>query len=227
MRVRQSLPFSLKRSSGWAPSAGTASTFHRVVRNFLGFCRREGWGLPARPSRCRRRGSRFSGRRPSPRPRSCSSWGPPVPPRDRFLLEFMLRTGLRRSEVANVTVDDIISGADGAYVRVRQGKGAKDRIVPLDTGGSRFSKRLAGYLRTVRPPDARDRHLFLSGRRDRSAASGNRWTPRASRWCCGASGSTPACTCTPISSATPSPPAPSLPASTAWWPRGGWTGEMT
>ena len=26
-------------------SPGTAATFHRIVRNFLGFCRREGWGV--------------------------------------------------------------------------------------------------------------------------------------------------------------------------------------
>jgi len=53
--------------------------------------------------------------------------------RDRMLIEFMIRTGLRRSEVLNVRVDDIVDGNDGAYVRVRQGKGRKDRIVPLDT----------------------------------------------------------------------------------------------
>src|SRR6202023_985133 len=28
-------------------SLGTAATFHRVIRNFLGFCRREGWGVAA------------------------------------------------------------------------------------------------------------------------------------------------------------------------------------
>src|SRR5580704_15320174 len=28
-------------------SAGTAATFHRIIRNFLGFCRREGWGVGA------------------------------------------------------------------------------------------------------------------------------------------------------------------------------------
>src|SRR5579862_6968385 len=26
-------------------SVGTAATFHRIIRNFLGFCRREGWGV--------------------------------------------------------------------------------------------------------------------------------------------------------------------------------------
>ena len=39
-------------------SAGTAATFHRILRNFLGFCRREGLGVPEEslgiPARCSR-----------------------------------------------------------------------------------------------------------------------------------------------------------------------------
>ncbi|MGD0834139.1 MAG: hypothetical protein ABSA40_06895 [Candidatus Dormibacteria bacterium] len=45
------------------------------------------------------------------------------------------------------TLEDIVTGTEGAYLRVRQGKGAKDRIVPLDTARSRFSKRLVGLPR--------------------------------------------------------------------------------
>ncbi len=158
-------------------SAGTAATFHRIVRNFLGFCGREGWGVEGAVLDV-----------PAPRqgivePETFTE-GEELrileaarTPRDRFLLEFMLRTGLRLQEVANVTVDDVVSGADGAYLRVRRGKGGKDRIVPLDSGRSRFSKRLATYLRTVRPTDAEDRHLFLSGRRDPDTG---RWTPLGS-----------------------------------------------
>ena len=78
----------------------------------------------------------------------------------------MIRTGLRRSEVLNVRVDDIVDGNDGAYVRVRQGKGRKDRIVPLDTAHDRFSRKLLRYIRTHRPQDAGDPHLWLSTRRN-------------------------------------------------------------
>jgi hypothetical protein len=45
------------------------------------------------------------------------------------------------------TLEDIVTGTEGAYLRVRQGKGAKDRIVPLDTARSRFSKRRVGLPR--------------------------------------------------------------------------------
>jgi site-specific recombinase XerD len=75
--------------------------------------------------------------------------------RDRFLIEFMIRTGLRLTEVTNVTLDDIIDGPEGAYVRVRQGKGAKDRIVPPRSGAARFSRRLGSYIRNTRPPTTR------------------------------------------------------------------------
>lgn len=147
-------------------SSGTATTFHRVVHNFLGFCRREGWGVVAEALEVK------PPRQPVVEPEAFTEaeelriLEAARTPRDSFLLEFMLRTGLRRSEVANVAIDDIIMGSDGAYVRVRRGKGAKDRIVPLDTGRSRFSRRLASYIKTTRPADADDRHLFLRGRRD-------------------------------------------------------------
>lgn len=158
--------------AGLAP--GTAATFHRIVRNFLGFCGREGWGvgtdaLAVPPPR-----------QPHTEPATFTEaeelriLEAARTPRDRFLVEFMLRTGLRLAEVAAVTVDDIVSGSDGSYLRVRQGKGAKDRIVPLDTGRTRFSRRLATYLRTVRPQDARSRALFLSSRRDPSTGA---WEP--------------------------------------------------
>ncbi len=86
------------------------------------------------------------------------------PGRDRLLIEFMLRTGLRLSEVVNVRVDDIIDGPDGAYVRVRQGKGAKDRVVPLDSPSHKLSAKIRTYIRNGRP-DAETDHLFLSTRR--------------------------------------------------------------
>lgn len=147
-------------------SAGTAATFHRIMRNFLGFCRREGWGvapevLETRPPR-----------EPVLEPETftvaeeqrvlsaCRS------ERDRILIEFLLHTGLRLKEAAAVTLDDIVEAPEGSYLRVRQGKGGKDRIVPLDTGRDAFSKRLARYIRTERPAPSRSRHLFLTTRPD-------------------------------------------------------------
>jgi len=82
--------------------------------------------------------------------------------RDRFILRFMLRTGLRRMETLNLDVDDILRSPSGGYVvRVRQGKGGKDRRVPLDSGGHRFSDEVEHYIGHTRPRSA-DQGLFLT-----------------------------------------------------------------
>jgi integrase/recombinase XerD len=147
-------------------SAGTAATFHRIIRNFLGFCRRERWGVGAEtlevaPPRQATVEPETYAEAEEQRILEATRTG-----RDRFLVEFMLRTGLRLSEVASVTLDDIVTGTDGPYLRVRQGRGREDRIVPLDTGKYRFSRKLGAYLRNERPANASDRHLFLTTRRD-------------------------------------------------------------
>jgi integrase/recombinase XerD len=147
-------------------SAGTAATFHRIIRNFLGFCRREGWGVGAEtlevaPPRQAAVEPETYTEAEEQRILEATRTG-----RDRFLIEFMLRTGLRLNEVTAVSLDDIVTGTEGAYLRVRQGKGREDRIVPLDTGKYSFSQTLQSYLRNERPRDAKDRHLFLTTRRD-------------------------------------------------------------
>lgn len=147
-------------------SAGTTATFHRIVRNFLGFCRREGWGVDAEnlavaPPRQAILEPETYSEADEQRMLEAARNG-----RDRFLVEFMLRTGLRLSEVGAVTLDDIVTDTDGSYLRVREGAGGGGRIVPLDTGKYRFPPRLHAYLRSERPADASDRHLFLTTRRD-------------------------------------------------------------
>jgi len=92
--------------------------------------------------------------------------------RDRLLVEFMLRTGLRLQEVAKVNIDDIVDSPEGAYVRVRQGKGKKDRIVPLDTGRSKLSTKLLKYAARSRAKDSEERALFLSARGGKRGTGG-------------------------------------------------------
>ena len=134
-------------------STGTVATFHRVIRNFLGFCRREGWGVSAAtlevaPPRVATVEPETYTEAEEQRILEAARTG-----RDRFLVEFMLRTGLRRSEVAAVTLDDIVTDADGAYLRVRDTR-HEDRIVPLDTGKYHSSGSLNAYLRNDRPVGA-------------------------------------------------------------------------
>ena len=142
-------------------SPATAGTFHRVFRNFLGFCAREGYGMPpesllvSAPFEPVTEPETFSDDDERALVDACES------ERDKVLIQFMLRTGLRRTEVVNVRVDDIVEGADGAFLRVRQGKGRKDRIVPLDTPHNRFSRKLMRYIKASRLPDCQGPHLWL------------------------------------------------------------------
>ncbi len=53
--------------------------------------------------------------------------------RDRVLITLALATGLRAMELCNLTVGDITQDEQGDLIlRVRSGKGRKDRLIPLD-----------------------------------------------------------------------------------------------
>ena len=80
--------------------------------------------------------------------------------RDRAVLELFYSTGIRRSEMTKLLVSDIHSESGTLFVR--QGKGRKDRIVPL---GERALLYLRRYLAEARPSyvkRADPGYLFLS-----------------------------------------------------------------
>ena len=82
--------------------------------------------------------------------------------RDRAMLEVLYATGLRVSELVNLGVLDL-SLSDGV-VRVVQGKGGKDRLVPL---GAEAAHWLDRYLKEGRPALLGPRAspaLFVTGR---------------------------------------------------------------
>ncbi|MFC1851648.1 site-specific tyrosine recombinase XerC [candidate division CSSED10-310 bacterium] len=66
--------------------------------------------------------------------------------RDRAILETFYSTGIRRSELAFLALKDV--DPDRGVLIVRQGKGGKDRVVPL---GRRAVSWLEKYLVEVRP----------------------------------------------------------------------------
>jgi integrase/recombinase XerD len=80
--------------------------------------------------------------------------------RDRVILEVLYSTGMRRMELAGLDVFDV--SFPKRTVFVRQGKGRKDRIVPI---GERALAWLQKYLDDVRPAllvDPKERALLLS-----------------------------------------------------------------
>ena len=94
----------------------------------------------------------------SPEPRTAGL--EPLKLRDRAVLEIFYSTGIRRSELIKLKLYDM--DAERGTLMVREGKGKKDRMVPL---GERASAWVAKYLEEGRPalvvePD--DGTLFLT-----------------------------------------------------------------
>jgi integrase/recombinase XerD len=82
--------------------------------------------------------------------------------RDRAMTEVMYASGLRVSELLNLTLGDINAGE--GFVKVRSGKGQKDRLVPI---GEFALDALNTYYKEVRSkiPHAKDsKYVFLNMR---------------------------------------------------------------
>ncbi len=73
--------------------------------------------------------------------------------RDRAILEVLYSTGIRRSELVGLKLTDLDS--ERGTLLVREGKGRKDRMVPI---GSRASEWVDKYILDVRPELAVDAH---------------------------------------------------------------------
>lgn len=58
-------------------------------------------------------------------------------PKDLAVLALLYLGGLRRSEAAAVTCDDVTTESDGVWVLVREGKGGRERRIPLSGWGAR------------------------------------------------------------------------------------------
>ena len=84
----------------------------------------------------------------------------PLGLRDRAMLEVFYATGIRRAELTRLDVSDIHT--ERRTLRVRKGKGSKDRVVPI---GERAAHWLARYCAEVRPRlliNVHEQALFLT-----------------------------------------------------------------
>lgn len=71
--------------------------------------------------------------------------------RNRTILQILYRAGLRVQEAANLTVDDV--NLEKGFVYVQQGKGGKDRMIPLDPETVEWCKRWLERRGVVLSPD--------------------------------------------------------------------------
>jgi integrase/recombinase XerD len=86
--------------------------------------------------------------------------GDPLGLRDRAILEIFYSTGIRRGELAKLEIHDL--NRDRQTLQIRQGKGHKDRVVPV---GNRALQWLERYLDETRPKlllDPNEKALFLT-----------------------------------------------------------------
>ena len=88
----------------------------------------------------------------------------PLPLRNRALVELVYSAGLRSAEAVGLDLADV--DFEQELVHVRNGKGGKDRVVPL---GEEAAHWVARYLHDARPGLARGANdaLFLSARPSR------------------------------------------------------------
>lgn len=90
--------------------------------------------------------------------------------RDKALLELLYATGMRVTELVSLDLEDI--NLASATVRVRQGKGSKERIIPIH---SRAVEALREYLAKARRmllKSPEERALFLNHRGERLTRQG-------------------------------------------------------
>lgn len=82
--------------------------------------------------------------------------------RDYAILELALQTGLRRAEICSLAIDDLqfSTRTTQGYVRVRKGKGGKERRVVMNHAAE---EALKAYL-AVRPRGAAHQEIFLNNR---------------------------------------------------------------
>lgn len=79
--------------------------------------------------------------------------------RDRAMLEVLYSTGIRRQEVLNLTCSDVNHGA--GVLAIRQGKGRKDRFVPVGDRALIWVKKYLDEVRVLHSIPSSPDNLFL------------------------------------------------------------------
>ncbi len=144
--------FHHRKKDGEPTSLRSQSVILQAVRAFFRWLTREGYVLsnPASDLVLPRAGFRLPRAvltlQEAERVLSMPDLTTPLGLRDRALLELLFSSGIRRAELCHLELSDI--DFEGGTLFVHQGKGKKDRVLPL---GERAAFFLAAYLENVRP----------------------------------------------------------------------------
>jgi integrase/recombinase XerD len=80
--------------------------------------------------------------------------------RDKTILEVFYSSGIRRSELTSLKLNDV--DLDGGTLRINSGKGDKDRVVPIGKIASRYLKHYIQEVRGYLVKDHTEDYVFLS-----------------------------------------------------------------
>lgn len=144
--------FERRKRDGGRLSPDTQAEMLIAVRGFFGWLARESFALfnPAADMVLPRPGKRLPrhvlGVDEVERVLQCADPEEPLGLRDRAILETFYATGMRRAELAHLALDDV--RFDRGTVLVREGKGRKDRVLPI---GERALAWIGRYLEELRP----------------------------------------------------------------------------
>jgi integrase/recombinase XerD len=90
--------------------------------------------------------------------------------RNRAILEVLYSTGIRRAELLHLVIEDLDAARGTLFVR--EGKGRKDRVVPIGERAIAWVKKYIDDVREAHAPDEAQRALFVTI--DGDPLSGNR-----------------------------------------------------
>ncbi|MEM1157907.1 MAG: tyrosine-type recombinase/integrase, partial [Verrucomicrobiota bacterium] len=163
--------FHYKKQNGKGLAVGTQKQWLSAVSSFFGWLTREGLILynPASDLEMPRKESRLPktilSHEEVEAVMNVPNTKKPMGIRNRAILEFLYSTGVRRTELCMLDVQDV--DFDRSVVRVEQGKGHKDRYTPI---GERALKWLEKYITEARPvlkPIVGESALFLTANGER------------------------------------------------------------
>lgn len=92
----------------------------------------------------------------------------PLGIRDRTILELFYATGIRRSELVRIDVEDLDPGT--GVLMIRKGKGGKDRVVPVGDRVLSWIDRYQNESRCLLQVSLNEHALFLTGYGERFSA---------------------------------------------------------